>query len=48
MSLRKGFSDLSNDLVMAINAAGKDSKMQLSKLTERIKTLERDLDIARS
>lgn len=41
----RGIVDLSNDLVSAISLAGKENKGQISKLTDRTKQLERDLDL---
>lgn len=41
--IKRGLADLSSDLITAINAAGKESKGQMIKLSDRIKVLERDL-----
>ena len=34
---------MSNDLVNAINSAGKQNKNQVTKLNERVKILEKDI-----
>ncbi len=39
MTLKRGISDLNNELVNAINSAGKESKGQIYKLTDKIRVL---------
>lgn len=48
MAAKRGLADLSNDLVNVISMAGKENKGQISKLTERNKQLERDIELIRS
>lgn len=48
LASKRGLADLSNDLVNVISMAGKENKGQISKLTDRNKQLERDIEIIRS
>lgn len=46
--LIRGIADLSNDLASVISQAGKENKGQINKLSDRIKQLERDLEIMKN
>lgn len=41
---KKGIIDLSNDLVTAIMHAGKENKSTVVRFSERVKSLEREID----
>jgi hypothetical protein len=48
LASKRGLADLSNDLVSVINMAGKENKGQISRLTDRTKQLERDLEMVKT
>ena len=46
--MKKTMNDIGSDLLALINAAGKESKGQITKLTERTRSLERDIEMYKS